>query len=78
VPNAVGEALRIVCVLPDCRAATNELVQGSKALCAEGSRAFLLVLSMLALMMYPVACFGITIIATWQHPKRMPKTTSAC
>ena len=49
VPNAVGEALRIVCVLPDCRAATNELVQGSKALCAEGSRPFLLVLSMLAL-----------------------------
>ena len=30
VPNAVGEVLRILCVLPDCSADTNDLVEGSE------------------------------------------------
>jgi hypothetical protein len=42
-------------------------------LSGEGSHTVLMVLSMLALMMYPVACFGITSIATSQHPKRMAR-----
>ena len=47
--------------------------------CGEGPHTVLMVLSMLALMMYPVACFGITIIATGQFPKGMDKQmTLAC
>ena len=42
-------------------------------LSGEDSHTVLMGLSMLALMMYPVACFGITLIATWQHPKRMAR-----
>jgi hypothetical protein len=42
-------------------------------LCGEGDHVTMMVLSMLALLVYPVACFGITIIATWQHPKRMAR-----
>jgi len=45
----------------------------AEILCGEGPHSVLVVLSMLALMMYPVACFGITLIATWQHPKRMAR-----
>lgn len=44
-------------------------------LSGEDSDTVLMGLSMLALMMYPVACFGITLIATWQHPKRMARMT---